>query len=110
MDNQNLCCQRFNKPAGLKRRLIRPKEDQQQRESQNVEQGTDRTKDQHEVADEINIPTPGLLHGVFIDIIGRQGDLGKVRQEVVQQNLNRRHRQKRHKQRGERHAEHIAEI
>ena len=39
MHDQNLRRQRFNKPAGLKRRLIRPKEDQQQRESQNVEQG-----------------------------------------------------------------------
>ena len=45
-----------------------------------------------------------------IDVIERDRDLGHVVDQVVEQDLDRQHRQERQDQRGSGHAEHVAEI
>jgi len=49
--------------------------------------------------------------GVFIvDIVGWDGELGKVIQKVVEQHLHRQHGEERQHRCGDRHAQHIAEV
>ena len=109
-DHQHLGRNRFNKPASAKQRLVRVEEPQQQIESQKVKERTDRADGQHEVADKSHVPAL-RSHQVFvIDIVQWQRDFGYVVEQVVEQDLQRQHRQKRQKQRGGGHAEHVAEV
>ena len=45
-----------------------------------------------------------------IDVVRRNRDLREVVEKVVQQNLRRKHREERQEYRGDRHAEHVAEV
>src|SRR5262249_60188972 len=68
---------------------------QQHVERQEVEDGADWTYVQHKAANQPDIPLPRLPDEILIDVVGRNGDLRKVVEEVVQQYLYRQHRKER---------------
>src|SRR5208337_4213973 len=67
--HQRLGCQRFDKPTGMKLRFARAEEVQQYIEGQKVEDGTDRSDEQHEIADQTNIPVLGLFEVSIVNIV-----------------------------------------
>src|SRR5207245_4316273 len=78
---------------------------EQQVESQEVEHRTDRSDEEHEVTDDAQVPALWTIEIGAINVVARDRDLGQVVQEVVQQNLRRKHRQKRQEDRRRRHAD-----
>ena len=65
---------------------------------------------QHELGDVADVPSPRHRQILGIDIVGRDGGLREVVQQIVGQHLDRRHRQERQEDAGAEHAEHVAEI
>ena len=60
----------------MKLRLARMEEMQQHIEGEKVEDGTDRTDEHHEIADQANIPVLGFLEISIVNIVRRNGELG----------------------------------
>src|SRR5208283_1722458 len=67
-------------------------------------------QDQHEVADEVHVPVPGLDEIFFIDTVKRDRDLRNIVEKIVQQDLYRQHGKKGQEERCSGHAEHVPEI
>ena len=79
-------------------------------ESQKIIDRAYRADNQHEIADELYVPVLWFANERTIYIVGRNRYLGKIIEKVVEQDLRRQHRQKRQKNSGPRHAEHVSEI
>ena len=86
------------------------KHQQQKAEGDVVEDRAQQPEDQHETADEADIPASGHSYHLRIDLVGGDGHLGEVGHEVGDQHLLREQRQEREKERGPGHAEHVAEV
>src|SRR5208337_3473306 len=107
---QRLGCQRLDKPTSMKQRFARVEEMQQHIEGQKVEDRTDRSDENHEIADQTDIPALRLLEIRLINIVRWNGELGHIIKKIVQQDLRGQHRQERQKERSRRHADHIAKV
>jgi hypothetical protein len=68
---------------------------QHQPEGQEVEQRADRAEEQHEPADEGDIPMRRSVQLLRVDPVARDRQLGAVVEQIVQQDLAGQHRQKR---------------
>lgn len=86
--------QRFDEPTGVKQRFARVEQPQEDEEGQKIVQRADGADHNHEIADVRNIPAARFLNKGGIDVVGGDRDLRQVIEEVVQQNLHRKHRQK----------------
>ena len=75
-----------------------------------VEDRADRADEQHEIRDIADVPSPRHRQVFRVDVVGRDGRLRKVVEQVVGEHLDRRHRQERQDDAGAEHAEHVAEI
>ncbi len=94
----------------MKLRLAGVKEFQQHIKSKKVINGANGSDQKHEIPDQAHIPAPRRAKILRVHVIGRNGDLRRVVEKIVEQDLRGEHRQKRQKCGGARHAEHIAEI
>src|ERR1700756_5179263 len=94
----------------MKFRLARVGGVKQDVKGQKVIDRTNGGKENHEIPDEFHIPSSGGTNRVLVNIIGWDCDLCRVIKEVVQQDLRRKHGQKREKHRCACHAEHVAEV
>src|SRR5690349_6790036 len=83
---------------------------QQHIERKEIKNRTDRPNENHEVADQTDIPVLRLLDVGFVNVVGWNRQLGHVVQQVVQENLSGQHWQERQEQRRACHAEHVAEV
>ena len=112
MDDERLGEQRFDEPAVLEQCRIAPRvEDIEHREIRDViEDRADRADEQHEFRDVANVPSPRHRQVFGIDVVGWDGGLREVVQQIVGEHLDRRHRQERQDDAGAEHAEHVAEI
>ncbi len=75
-----------------------------------VEDRADRADAEHELRDVADVPAPRHREIFGVDIVGRDGGLREVVEQVVGEHLDRRHRQERQEDAGAEHAEHVAEI
>ena len=87
-----------------------PKKYKQGEKRHVVEQRADGPDEQHETPDVADVPLPGLLQVLLVDVVGGDRGLRKIVEQVVEQNLDRSHRQERQKGAGAEHAEHVAEV
>ena len=112
MDDQGLGQQRFDEPAGLEQSGIVPRAEHEQHheEGQVVEDRADRSDQQHEAREVADVPLARHRQVFLIHVVGRDGGLGEVVQQVVGQNLDRQHRQERQEDAGAEHAEHVPEV
>jgi hypothetical protein len=83
---------------------------EQNEESQKVKKGTDRPYHDHEVTDECHVPVSRATQIVSVHAVQRDRNLGNVIKKVVQQDLQRQHRQEGQEECSAGHAEHVAEI
>ncbi len=109
-DDKHLGRQRFDKPACLEQRLAGAEQLDQRVEGEEIEHRAHRPEDQHKVFDELHIPTRRLGRVFRVDVVERDRDLRHVVEQVVEQHLDRQHRQERQEQGGTGHAEHVPEI
>src|SRR5208337_4663860 len=109
-DDQGLRDHRFDEPARLKQALTGVKYAQHDPEGYEIEDGADWTENHHEAFNQLDIPLQWLDHRFRIDVVERYRVLGNVVDQVVEQDLDRQHRQERQDQRGAGHAEHVAEV
>ena len=72
--------------------------------------GKDETDEDHEVADQLDIPVPGLANETRIHIVGGNRYLSQVVKEIIEQDLRGQHRQEWQEYGCCRHAEHVAEV
>ena len=70
----------------------------------------DRPDADHELLDALDVPAPGLDQIFLVDVVGGDADLREVVEQVVEQDLDRRHRQEGQEEAAAHHAEHVAEI
>ncbi len=80
--NEELCYNGFYEPPGLKSSLPCFQYIQQHRESDDVEQGTVNTKNDCVFPDQAHVPPSWFFHKFCIYRIGRNGQVGEVRNEV----------------------------
>ena len=97
MDDQRLRQQRFDEPAGLKQRRIGPGVEDEQHHAIGgvVEDRADRPDEHHEFADVADIPSARRHEILLVDVVGRDRRLREIVEQVVDQHLDRRHRQER---------------
>ena len=79
-------------------------------EGDEVEYRADRAEEEHEPADEAHIPPAGGRHLLGIHLVGRDGQLARVIQQVVEQDLRGQHGQEGQEQRRPGGAEHVPEV
>ena len=75
-----------------------------------VKNGADRPDEDHEPLDVVDIPFQGFYDQFLIHIVRGDSGLREVIKQIVRQDLNRLHGQKRNEITGTDHAEHIPEI
>src|ERR1022692_2688658 len=109
-DHQNLGRDRLDEPARLKQRLASAEQIKQNIECKKIKHGADWPKYQHEAFDELDVPFHRSGDSLFINLIERDRNLRDVVEKVVQQYLDRKHRQERPEQCRPGHAEHVAKI
>src|SRR4029453_5122534 len=83
---------------------------QQDRKGEKVIEGANGANTEHEVANDADIPALRGTHETGVHVVGRDGDLGQVIEEVVEQDLQGEHRQEGQEQDSTGHAEHIAKV
>jgi len=71
----------------------REENEEHDEERQEIENGAYGSEVNHEVAYVADIPPFRLFHVLGIDVVSSYGGLGKVIQQIIQQNLNWKHRQ-----------------
>src|SRR5579871_623353 len=102
----------LDEPAGLEQLLVVPgtvvvDEDAESHVVEHRAQGTDH---HHIPADVAHVPTARLLQVLRVHVVGRDGDLREIVEQVVDQHLDGRHRHERQEDAGAQHAEHVAEV
>ncbi|SPY46298.1 Uncharacterised protein [Photobacterium damselae] len=114
MHDQRLRQQSFNKPPGLEQRLglnvICSKNVPHQREGGDIKNGRRRANPQHKTADILRIPLARLAQKLFVHFVPRQRKLGEIVHQVLNQQMNRQHRQERNKRAGHQYREDVAEV
>src|SRR5271157_164873 len=83
---------------------------QQHIESQKIEDGTDWPNEDHEIADQTDIPALGLCEVSLVNIIRGNGELSYIIKKVIEQDLRGQHRQERQEERSPSHAEHVSKV
>ena len=83
---------------------------QHDREGEEVVDARDRAEEGHEAADHADVPLGGSGEQLLVDVVGRDGHLADVVEEVVEQDLRRQHRQEGEKQGRARGGEHVPEV
>ena len=83
---------------------------QQHKEGEEVKDRTDRSNEHHEITDELDVPALWFLYECSIHVVSRNRHLGKVVEEVVEQDLCRQHGQERQEDKGTGHTEHIPKV
>src|SRR5208337_1218760 len=94
----------------MKLRFVAVEEMQQHIESEKVEEGTDRSDEHHEIADQTDVPMLRLLEVSLVDVVRGNGELADVVKKVIEQDLRGQHRQERQEERSRRHAEYISKV
>src|SRR6266516_8112246 len=94
----------------MKERLRGMENCQHHQEGQEVKDRTDRSDEDHEITDELDVPALRFLYVARIYVISRYRHLGKVVEKVIQQDLRRQHGQERQEYKGASHTEHIPEV
>jgi hypothetical protein len=84
--------------------------DEQERESEVVEDRADRAEYKHEPLDAPVVPARWLTQGLGVDVVGWDVCLGRVADQVIEQDLAGQHRQEGEEQRRPGHAQHVAEV
>src|SRR5258708_4735873 len=79
-------------------------------EGEEVIHRADGADEDHEVANQADVPMLGFAHVSFVHVVGGDGDLRHVVKKVVEQNLSGEHGQEFKKQGSSGHAEHVAEV
>jgi hypothetical protein len=79
-------------------------------EGQQIEDRTDQAEHDHEALDIPDVPALRAGNALGVHIVAGDGQRGKVRQEVFEQDLLGRQRHERQQRRGQCHADHVAEV
>ena len=85
-------------------------DDEHDEEGHEVEDRADRSEDAHEPTDEGDVPCRWAGQDLAVDPIGGDRQLTDVVQQVVEQDLRRKHREEREEQRRPCRAEHVSEV
>ena len=114
MHDKKLSCQADEEPTGLKESLmdggIRAEAEPQYGEGQQVENGTDGAKDEHESRNRLGRPRLWMGAEAFIHAIPGKKNLCDVVEEILHEELDGPHGQKWDDNAGYEHAEDVAEI
>ena len=114
MHHQRLRQQAFNEPAGLEQGLhvfaVSAEHKPHQRKGRHVKNGRGRANPDHKAADVSCIPLARFAQELFVRFVPRQRELGDVVHQVLQQQLDREHRQERNERAGHQYREHVAEV
>src|SRR5260370_4521681 len=94
----------------MEERLSGVENDQHHKESEKVEDRTDRPNEDHEIAGEFDILALRFLYEGSVHVVCRDRHLGQVVEEVVEQNLCWEHGQERQEYKSAGHAEHVPEV
>src|SRR5260370_36919650 len=94
----------------MEERLSGVENDQHHKESEKVEDRTDRPNEDHEIADELDIPALRFLYEGSVHVVCSDRHLGQVVEEVVEQNLRVEHEQERQEYKSAAHPEHVPEV
>lgn len=97
-DHKNLCGKRLDEPTGMEERFVDVEDPQQKAENDEIEHRTERSKHEHEFADDGEIPSTRAGHRCIIDTIKRNCRLRQIVEQVVEQDLDGQHRQERQEQ------------
>ena len=81
-----------------------------QAEGEDIENRADRSKEDHKAPEIGRVPALRLADLLIIDVIKRDRHLGDIVQQVLNQQVQRQHRQKRQEGAGHQHAEDVAEV
>jgi hypothetical protein len=109
-DDQGLGGQGLHEPAGLEQGRAGVEHPQHDAEGGEVEQGADRAEEDHELADEADVPAGGLGDLFRVDVVGGDDQLAAVIQQVVEQDLRGQHGQELQEDRCPGRAEHVPEV
>ena len=101
---------RFQEPTGAKSRRVGTHQQSQRAKRRVIEHRTEGAEHEHEIADRADIPATRHGQQFGVNTVGGNGHFRQVGEHVHQQDLLRQQGQKRQKQRGARHAEHVAEV
>ena len=114
MHNQRLRQQPFNKPAGLEQGLhldaVGMEHPPHQAKGEDIENRADRPEEDHKTPEIGRIPALRFTDLLIVDVIKRNRHLGDIVQQVLNQQVQRQHRQERQEGTGHQHAEDIAEV
>src|SRR5664280_2581402 len=112
MDDECLGEERLHKPAGVEQGRVVPAVEnvQHQEKRQVIEDGADRPDKQNKSQDLPNLPLARFGQPVGIHLVGGNGGLREVVQEVVGQHLDRQHGEEGQERAGPHDAEHVAEV
>ena len=109
-NNQSLGCKRFNKPTCLEQFLGSMVDHKHDVKSEKIKNRADRSENDHKITDKLHVPFTRGLYRFNIDIIQRDGDLGKIIEQIIKKDLRRHHGNKGQKESSSRHTEHIAQV
>src|SRR5450759_2719119 len=112
MDDQRLGEERLHKPARMEQDRVVPAVEnvQHHEERQVIEDRADRADKQNKTQDLVNRPMARLGQPLRIHLVGGDGGLREVVQEIVDQHLDRQHGKERQERAGPDDAEHVAEV
>src|SRR5476651_927064 len=112
--HQGLRQQAFDEPAGLEQGLhfhaVGCEHVPHQGEGRDVEDRRGRPDPDHETPDVFSVPLAWFAQVFLVHLVPRQGQLGDVVHQVLQQQMDCQHRQERYYRSGYQHREHVAEV
>src|SRR5438046_2583991 len=109
-EDERLGRERLDEPTRLEQSFGGAKDPQQHPKREEVVDRADGPDHHHEPLDDPDVPPLRGPDEFFVDIVGGDGDLGEIVEEVVEQDLGRQHRQEGQEEERTRHAEHVAEV
>jgi len=102
--------ERLHEPTGMEEHSTSVEDPQHNEEGQEVEDRADRPDEDHKITNQFDIPVLRLFDVAGIHVIGWNGHLREIVEEVVEQNLRRQHGEEGQEDIRPRHTEHIAEV
>src|SRR5439155_8710179 len=91
-------------------RFVCVKHPEQNIKGEEIVERTNRPDGQHKIANQAYVPALGLVQKTVIDAVGRDGDLGQVVEQIVQQDLGRQHGQEAEEGGSGCHAQHVPKV
>ena len=108
--DEGLGGERLDEPAGAELGRGGVEDPEHDGEGGEVEHRADRAEADHEPADEADVPVRRAGELFLVDAVGGDGHLAGVVEQVVEQDLEREHRQERQERGGDGDAEHVPEV